>query len=459
MQISKYTIIVNDHPAQGEHLIFNARTQALVKINQDLKSILDKISNVSREEVGPYEKDLRKMFEMGLIVRDKKDDDERFEKFIEQRKYGIDRSNFTASILTTYNCNFACTYCFEESTRTSSQRLDVPTSDVIMAWIKKRAEKYRVAQLTINYYGGEPLLNQPIMEYISGHMKTWCTEKGMKFKVNIQTNGSLMTPEFLDKHIPLGLQSARISLDGTKETHDRQRPTRGSGAGTFDKVMENIKHAVDRIKISIAAGYDQGDTSGIIDLLDYLEDVGILHKLDNFMHTAVHPTLGPKENPGAIQSSQCMSNYESDTLLKTTQIIKERMRKKGMISKTGLSTSMCPLTRENGGVTIDTNGLLFKCNSMLGHPDLAIGNVREDEYNQRSKDFLNSDAWKKCDADCAYAPICNTGCRLFGFFKHQDFSAKSCEKEYMDKFIPMAIKKEYDLRLDLAKIKKTPVAV
>jgi uncharacterized protein len=461
MQLSKYTLIVNDHPGVGEHLVYNTRTQALLKINQRLRDILDTFdlqqSNKQRFPITEYERhedELKSLLQMGVLVEDETDEIQRFDRFMEQRKYGVDHSNFTVSILTTYNCNFACTYCFEESTRTSSQRLADVTSDMIMSWLKKKLKKLQVKQLTINYYGGEPLLNLHAIEYISGHMKAWCESRDMDFKMALQTNGALLTPELVDKYILLGLKSARVSVDGIKEVHDRQRPMRGSGEGTFDVVIKNLISAVDKIKISIAAGYDKGDPSGILALLDYLDKIGVLKKLDNFMHSPIHPTLGPKGDEGAIVGTSCMTNYETDTLLSATKTIKDALRDKGFQVGSGLSVAMCPLTRDEGGVTVDTNGLLFKCNSMLGHPELAIGDVREDEYNEKQKEFMATDNWKKCDSDCSYAPICNMGCRLFAFFKTQDWRAKSCEREYMDEFMPRAIKFEYDEQCKIREKKK-----
>lgn len=458
MQISKFTIIVDDYPEAGKHLVFNTRTQALVKLDQGLRGILDNVHRLGWEDANGHKEDLETLYRMGIIVKDDVDDEERFRRFIEQRKYGIKRENLTVSILTTYSCNFACVYCFEESTRTSAQKLDKPTADLILAWVKKKMERNGVEQLTVNYYGGEPLLNQSIMEYISGRMKPWCEERGVRFKVYLQTNGVLLTPEVLDKHIPLGLGGARISMDGTREVHDRQRPMRRTGEGTFDRVIQNIVHAVDRIKISIASGYDGGNPEGVLELVDYLDEIGILRKLENLIYSPIHPALGPKENAGAIVSPQCMSNYETETLIRSTSVIEEALRKKGVgFLKSGLSVSLCPVTKD-GGVTIDGNGLIFKCNSMLGHPEFAVGDVRQEEYNDLQKKFLANEPWKQCEPNCPYAPICNTGCRLFAFFKTGDLMARSCEKSYMDKFIPMAVKKEYELRREAARHKEEVAA-
>lgn len=447
MKISKFSIFVDGYPSVYESLAFNTRTHALVKISSDFKALLERLEESDYADLLPYEDKLLHLYKIGIVVRDEADDIDRFERFIDRRKYGVDTRDFVVTLLTTYSCNFACTYCFEETTRGSGQKMSKETADAVMVWTKKRVKRYQVKQCTINYYGGEPLLNQPIMEYVSSHMQEWCRSQGVRFKVNIQTNGALFTPEFIDKHKKWGLETARISLDGTKEVHDRQRPMRGSGGGTFDIIMKNLVPAVDKIQMSIAAGYDGSEPQGILDLLDYLDGIGVLKKLDKFLYSPVHPTLGPKDHPEKLEGMGCMSNYEPDNLLKASAIIKEAMEKKGLVTKSGLSTSMCPLTRESGSPTVDTNGLIFKCNSMLGHPDLAVGNVMEDEYNAKQQEFMSMEAFRQCDDSCPYKPLCNTGCRLFGFFKHGDFAAKSCSREYMDKFVPNAIKKEYELRM------------
>ena len=278
-------------------------------------------------------------------------------------------------------------------------------------------------------------------------MKSWCEDRNVKFRMAIQTNGALLTPEFVDRFLPLGLVGAQVSVDGTKEVHDRQRPMRGSGKGTFDLVIENLLAVADKIKISIAAGYDNSDPSGVLELLDHLDSIGLLKKLKNFTYSPIHPTLGPKGHAEQIVSPGCMSNYESKNLLASQEVIKKAMEKKGLFIKSGLSASMCPVTTGDSAVTIDTQGLVFKCNAMLGHPDLAVGSVYEEEYNERHRSFMAMDSWKKCDADCPYAPLCNTGCKLFSMFKTGDFAAKSCERNYMDKFVPEAIKKEYENQL------------
>ena len=447
MKLSQFTLVVEDYPNPGEHLIYNTRTQALVKLDQKTKNILDRLGASDFAPDFVEEERLKALYRMGFIVKDQAEDDEKLARFMEQKKYGVSDSKFHATILTTYNCNFACTYCFEESTRTSNQRLDRATSDLILTWLKRKIEKLRMKRLIVDYYGGEPLLNQSAIEYITPALKEWCDARGVRFQMEIQTNGALLTPDFVDKYLPYGLYEVQVSLDGVREVHDANRPMRGSGAGTFDTVVKNLQAVADKVGLIVAAGYDKGDPQPLIDLIDHLDDIGLLKKLKKFIWSPVHPTLGPKGHADQVVSPGCLKNYDTDTLHGAETKIKQALEKKGILMSSGLSASMCAVTSGERGVTIDTQGLIFKCNAMLGHPELAVGDVREEEYNAQRQAFLAAEPWKECDSDCPYMPLCNTGCRLFGLFKKGDFMAKSCEKGYMDKFVPEAIKKEYELQL------------
>jgi uncharacterized protein len=99
---------------------------------------------------------------------------------------------------------------------------------------------------------------------------------------------------------------------------------------------------------------------------------------------------------------------------------------------------------QDGGVTIDPKGLIYKCNSLLGYPEFSVGDVRNEDFNEKQQDFLNIDAWDKCPPDCPYVPMCQGGCRLFSYLEHSNFSSLSCKREYFDRISPELIKLEYE---------------
>ena len=453
MKFSFHTIIVPDYPEPGEYLLYNTRSQALVKINHELKDLIDHFTHPDYFQLRfQYADDILKLHTMGILVENEAEDQLRLKAHMDQIKNGIDTRSFMVNILTTYACNFKCVYCFEESSRVN-EKMSVYTSQQSMDWIKSKIMKLGYRGLYLNFYGGEPLLNKPVLEYIATSMKGWCEERGIDFKFMMQTNGYLMTPELVDRYIGYGLKQVRISLDGVGEDHDKHRPLRGGGS-TFDVIMSNIMASYDKLPIGISVSYDQGDIRHIEKLFSYCAQKGIINKLGRFIFSPIHATLGPSGQTEKIRNAHCSCNYEDEALIQSNRRIQEMMKSYGLESKNGLSTFVCPLTRNESGLTIDQQGRLFKCNSMLGHPELSTGHVNDNDYNQQHHAFLNLNVYEQCPQDCAYLPMCSGGCRLSSFLKNKNFNTPACHKSYLDKMSPDIIKQKYQ---DHLKKKLSPV--
>lgn len=453
MQLSFHTIIIPNYPNPGESLLYNTRSQAMVKINDELKGLIDQFDQADMFSLRfKYADDINSLHSMGIIVEDEKEDFNKLKNHMEQIKYSVKTDQFFATILTTFACNFKCVYCFEESSRVN-EKMSLETADHTINWLKYKIVKQDYHNLYLNFYGGEPLLNKPILEYIVTSMKSWCESKGMEFKFMIQTNGYLMIPELVDRYIKIGLKQVRISVDGVGEDHDKHRPLRGGGS-TFEVIMKNIIASCDKLPIGISVSFDKGDIRHIEKLFAYCKEKGVLNKLGRFLFSPIHATLGPKGETEKIQNAHCMCNYEDDSLVQANRKIRELMISHGLEMKSGMSTSVCPVTRDEAGVTVDQQGRLFKCNSMLGHPELSTGHVKDNEFNQQHQTFVHLDVYNQCPQDCTYMPMCSGGCRLSSFLKNQNFRTPSCHKPYLNKMAPEIIKQQYQ---DLLQKKLTGV--
>ncbi|MCX6138708.1 MAG: radical SAM protein [Ignavibacteriales bacterium] len=330
MKLSKFNLWVKDYPGQDDYLLFNTRTQALVKINPELKKILDELDRLTVQDLGLITRGcLASLKENGIIVEDEKEEEAKLKDFFRQLKYGAASAlPFEVTILTTYTCNFRCVYCFEESVK-DDVFLDKKTSDSIIEWIIRQAEKKKLKRIYLVYYGGEPLLNvRPIYD-ISWHLKEWAQKKGVDFSFGIITNGSLINPGLIDKFLSVGLAEVRISLDGDRDAHNRNRPFL-DGNNTFDLIVGNIKDIVDKVKVAIAGNFDRGNFASISRLLDYLEKEGILRKLDYLIFSPIVPRLGPKDNPAAVELSHCLSFLDKDGLFNEIISVKRELLKRNL---------------------------------------------------------------------------------------------------------------------------------
>jgi len=436
MKLSKFNLWVKNYPSSNDWVVFNTRTQALIKINQELKDNLERLSSSQIKE------NLEALKENGIIVEDEEEEEAKLKDFFRQLKYESNALPFEVTLLTTYNCNFRCVYCFEESVK-DNVFLSKETSEAAVKWLIKTAEKRGFKRLFLVYYGGEPLLNpEPIYE-ISRRLTEWSQNNGIGFGFGIITNGSLVTAGLIDKLLTVGLKEIRITLDGDRDAHNQKRPF-CDGRPSFDLIINNIKSVIAKVAVGVTGNFDRQNFESIPRLLDYLEKEGLLHKLQKVDFAPISPRLGPKGNPGAIELGECLSFLDKDGLFKEVLAIKRELMRRGVKINTGLAINACALIMQDGGVTIDPKGAIYKCNALLGYPEFSIGNVRDEEFNGQYLDFLNIDAWNKCPQDCPYVPMCQGGCRFFSYLEKKNFTDVSCKREYLNRIVPELIKLEYE---------------
>lgn len=141
-------------------------------------------------------------------------------------------------ILPTEQCNFRCTYCYEDFLIGKMKR---NTVEAIKKLLELRVPNLDV--LKISWFGGEPLAAKDIVYEISDFIIT-LQKKYPRFKYisGMTTNAFLLKEDVLKKLISHGISSYQISLDGTEEMHNQTR-IRLNGQGTFNKIWDNLLSA------------------------------------------------------------------------------------------------------------------------------------------------------------------------------------------------------------------------
>jgi len=138
-------------------------------------------------------------------------------------------------LLSTEQCNFRCSYCYEDF---AIGRMAPDVVAGVKRLIDRRIDGLRY--LSISWFGGEPLLARDIIEDISAHVVAtarWPSE--FSYHGDMTTNGSLLTASVAQRLSELGVRSFQVSLDGPQAIHDNTR-IRASGNGTFDQIWRNL---------------------------------------------------------------------------------------------------------------------------------------------------------------------------------------------------------------------------
>ena len=138
-------------------------------------------------------------------------------------------------LLPTEQCNFRCTYCYETF---EEKKMRPGVVAGVKALISLRAED--LAELHIDWFGGEPTLAADIIEDISEHAIAESKRCGFRLTAGMTTNGYFLEPPAFRRYLRLGIGEFQITFDGDKAVHDRSRVL-GSGVGTFDRIWANVR--------------------------------------------------------------------------------------------------------------------------------------------------------------------------------------------------------------------------
>ena len=342
---------------------------------------------------------------MRITVQDK--DQERLEVMGLLDHWNKTRNSFNVVAVMNLNCNFSCVYCYEGDRKNPNLRMSFDTADKLEKFILKNREDDD--NVRIDFYGGEPLLDVPMIRYISEKMATMTQQNGKLYEFYLVTNGSLLTEKVLDTLIPLGLRGIKITLDGPKDIHDKQRPY-VHGKGSFDDIIRNVKLAYERTNIQIGGNFSRHNYSRFPELLDYLLEQGIDPK--KLVAVKFAPITEP-ESKNLVPSfgSGCRSINEP-WLFEAVILLRQEILSRGFSTP---SVAMGPCTMYFGKeYVVNHDGALYKCPGFLCHQKYAIGCIDDDKPG--SPEAYKLDLWKneRC-RDCSYLPLCFGGCRYMEF--------------------------------------------
>ena len=178
------------------------------------------------------------------------------------------------TVLTTLQCNFACDYCFQGDHgdyNKHADRMSLDDSARLSAWIEQRLDELKPKRLTLTFFGGEPLLNIPVVYDQAERAFAACQKRGVTLALGIITNGLLLTEELVDRLLPYGLGYVKVTLDGDRDTHNQMRPLRG-GQGTFDRIIENVRKVAGKVRIAVGGNFDADSVASYPALLDFLKE-------------------------------------------------------------------------------------------------------------------------------------------------------------------------------------------
>lgn len=380
--------------------------KTVMEKDTDIKAILNKaLNNIGHETIADGELLLHLLGHWFMVPVDfdekKLVEEIRLACKLINRKRGIT----SYKILPTTRCNARCFYCYEHGIKFHDMTEE--TADKIIDFIQSH---HNGRQVTISWFGGEPLMRPDIISRICIGL----SERGIEFASVMISNGYIFNDELVEKaKNEWKLKNIQITLDGTRDVYNKAKNyysendsniynhagkyvNEDISSRPYDRVIRNIhKLAENGISVNIRlnlGAYNYKDMDELIDVLG-----------DEF----------GKNNRVTAYVGGLFEEMEQEEALKkelVNNIIKlsDKLNDKGLTSylKSGLKLRITGCMADNDNhIGFSPDGLLIKCEHYLD--DKTIGHIDREGID---KDVVNE--WKEREEDgvecdsCPAFPAC-----------------------------------------------------
>ena len=328
----------------------------------------------------------------------------------------------------TNQCNLSCQYCYEFG----EDKVATPEGKPkFMAWeTAKSSVDYLFAEsqgrksVHITFFGGETLMNFPLLKQVVAYARTRAQELKVNIDFSLTTNATLLSPTIIE-YLAENAIGVTVSMDGPKEMQDKFRVF-SNGRGSYDIIKPKVQNllATHRTR-PIAARVTM--TSGAMDVKKIYRH--LKHELGFYEVGFAPVTTSPSRlysinEPGMDsvleQFSELADEYlefalrgehhgfsnVSDTLSELHQ---------------GVNKSL-PCGAGLGMVGVGPSGDIAPCHRFVDSDQHVLGNVSTGIDKEKQSDFLtrgNIDTKYDCH-ECWARPLCAGGCHHEAFVRYGD---------------------------------------
>ena len=324
-------------------------------------------------------------------------------------KHPLDR----LTLIVSNACNLSCRYCYAKGGGYYSPGL-IMDARLALSAVNYAANKFSLIK-HINFFGGEPTLNEEAVELVCRYC-LYLKDRGimpMPPSFGLTTNGYTLSPRLL-RILKNFNFTVTISLDGPKEVHDRLRLDRND-CGTYDRVVKNVDRIVDA---GLTPEFECTYTSEqyragltVIDLMDFF--------YDNFGGTTLHcpPVIAKPQDPWYVPLDLAAQLYRNAVIYSLDNLAAGRPVTISYASRllrsltTGRPiTHYCPAGR--AALTINADGYVYACFMLMHDKRYSLGSIGDQRREHKEIDCLltNSDKWSNPTCCSCWAQSLCFGC-------------------------------------------------
>lgn len=314
------------------------------------------------------------------------------------------------------NCQLGCDYCGQDHKKVSISDFVI---DRMVERMTLKLNKKDYENLSIGWFGGEPLMALNKIRIITNKLKNLAKERNLGYSASIVTNGlSLKEEIFVELASKLGVRHIEITLDGTQEFHDQRRHLK-KGGESFDLILKNIIAIVNRedfkelnCAISIRCNVDARNIEGVSPLIKLLASHNLQDKIAYFYPIGVYSWAGNDAHLKSLTKEE-YAKREIDWFIEMLQV--------------GFVPGLIPRRKHELCIAVsddsemyDTYGNIYNCTEVsltdfYVDTSYVLGNLKLENNNFSQTKPLSD--WNDTILEnkfpchtCEMLPVCGGGC-------------------------------------------------
>ena len=435
MQMSRF-VVSYPNVRPGEHVLYSVLDDRYVGVDDLTLEAMARWAEGAAPAAETEEETQQVLLDDGFLVQSREEDDARLRAHLERASEGIPGTLYV-TLMPTLQCNLACSYCFQKE-NPAFTKMSSPTEDATLEWILRQVDARALRTLKVHYFGGEPTTRKDYCLRTARVLAASMAARGGTFEWQMTTNGVLLDVAFAKGMEQFGKGQFKVTLDGDKETHDKERVYR-DGRGSFDVIFNNVVALAEAgSKVRVGGNFFPDQAKSFESLLDRLEKSGVAQKLQGIRFKPIVDT----HQLGAGTCTNCSGNEETATLVQLNKSIERRKLAPPVLEGEMLESMLgpCELHWKNN-YTIDPEGNVYKCPAVAGLPDMAVTHVASGAA-EKIAPLVELRPWEQC-GECPYMPVCVGGCLGGQYLKTHRRDQVSCKKDLFEQSFRETVARRY----------------
>lgn len=316
-------------------------------------------------------------------------------------------------------CNLACAYCYEKNQGVHDRPATLTQVDARKT-LERYFEESAGRDVTITFFGGEPLLNFPVVRDATRYAEELATKRKVKVDFTMTTNLTLLTEEIAD-FLAAHKFHVMVSLDGAKDGNDRYRKFK-NGGGTYDVATQNLKLLIEKLRgagvrlpklrATLAVGNSDADA-----VEEHLRSLGTNFVEVGETHGTVEGGLGPYDvSASSAEGRAARARFRARvtavaaaldagaplptdlpaSLFKSLRRIHEDISREQVASTP--APKLCGVCRNMKAVT--PGGDLYPCHRYVGMPAFKMGNMHAGGLDRERVREYYADLYENYSSHC-----------------------------------------------------------